>query len=59
MTAASKLTSNIAYAVVGRLLNAAFGLATTALMARHLGPEIFGLFRTAFAWSTMTCWRRC
>lgn len=54
MTLARKLTSNIAYAVVGRLFNAAFGLATTAIMARSLGPDAFGLFRTAFAWATMT-----
>jgi len=55
MTLARKLTSNIAYAVVGRIFNAVFGLATTAIMARSLGPDVFGLFRTAFAWSTMTC----
>lgn len=55
MTVAQKLTSNMAYAVGGRLIGAVFGLTTTAIMARHLGPDIFGAFRTAFAWSVLCC----
>lgn len=55
MTVARKLTTNVAYAIGSRLVGAAFGLTTTAIMARHLGPEAFGLFRTAFAWSALIC----
>lgn len=55
MTLARKLTTNVGYAVAGRLASAVFGLATTAIMARQLGPEFFGAFRTAFAWGVLCC----
>lgn len=55
MRIARKLTANVGYAVAGRLASAVFGLATTAIMARQLGPEFFGAFRTAFAWGVLCC----
>lgn len=55
MTLARKLTTNVGYAVAGRLAGAVFGLATTAIMARQLGPDLFGAFRTAFAWGVLCC----
>jgi len=55
LTLARKLTANVGYAVAGRLASALFGLATTAIMARQLGPDLFGAFRTAFAWGVLCC----
>lgn len=55
MSIARRLTANMAFAVGGRVLGAAMGLATTALLTRHLGPELFGIYRTALAWAVTTC----
>lgn len=55
MSIARKLTTNVVYAVGSRLVGAVFGLTTTAIMARHLGPDAFGVFRTAFAWAVLCC----
>jgi O-antigen/teichoic acid export membrane protein len=44
------LTSNMAAAVAGKLISAVVGLATTALLTRHLGPEQFGEYRTVLVY---------
>ncbi len=55
MNIARKLTANMAFAVGGRVLGAVMGLTTTALLTRHLGPDLFGVYRTALAWAVTTC----
>jgi O-antigen/teichoic acid export membrane protein len=55
MSTAQKLTVNMAFAVAGRIAGALIGLATTALVTRHLGPDLFGIYRTALAWAILSC----
>lgn len=55
MTLARKVTANMALAVAGRIGGALFGLATTALITRYLGPDLFGAYRTALAWAVLGC----
>lgn len=55
MTLAQRLAANMASAVGGRIASAALGLATTAMMTRYLGPELFGISRTATAWAVLGC----
>src|SRR6266404_9033420 len=55
MSVSQRLTYNMAFAVAGRVGSALIGLATTAMMTRHLGPELFGDYRTASAWAVLGC----
>jgi O-antigen/teichoic acid export membrane protein len=55
MSVSQRLTYNMAFAVAGRVASALIGLATTAMMTRHLGPELFGVYRTASAWAVLGC----
>ena len=55
MNVARRLTANMAFAVGGRVISAFIGLAITALVTRHLGAELFGIYRTASAWAVLGC----
>jgi O-antigen/teichoic acid export membrane protein len=55
MTVSQRLASNMAFGVVGRIASAVIGLATTAMITRHLGPDLFGVYRTATAWAVLGC----
>lgn len=52
---AQRLTANMAFAITGRVASALMGLAVTALVTRHLGAELFGVYRTASAWAVLSC----
>ncbi|MEP7242592.1 MAG: oligosaccharide flippase family protein [Gammaproteobacteria bacterium] len=55
MNVARRLTANMAFAVGGRVISALIGLAITGLVTRHLGAELFGIYRTASAWAVLGC----
>ncbi|MCB9945212.1 MAG: flippase [Geminicoccaceae bacterium] len=49
-----KLAENMAVVMLGKAIAVVVGLATMAVMARHLGPEQFGQYRTALTFMSLS-----